>query len=333
MTGATQRLPRILVTGASGYLGRLLVAELGRALTAGRIGAVVATDIRSVAPDAVSRGVNFIQHDVRDVGLAAVLLEHAVDCVIHLASIVTPPKGSTREFEYAVDVGGTRRVLDACVEAVVRRLVVTSSGAAYGYHADNPEWIGEDAPLRGNESFAYSWHKRLVEEMLGEYRVRHPKLEQVIFRVGTILGASVNNQITALFQRSRILVIRGSASPFVFINDRDVIECLVRAVDSEASGAFNVAGDGAVPLREIAALLGKRTVELPPLLLRAVLAALHPFGLSHYGPEQVDFLRYRPVLDNRRLKQIFGYSPKMTSRETLVNWSDSHGALPGRGPE
>lgn len=329
----TEGLPRILVTGASGYLGRLLVAELSRELTAGRIRTVVATDIRSVAAGERSRGVHFVRHDVRDVGLAAVLFEHAVDCVIHLASIVTPPKGSTREFEYSVDVGGTRGVLDACVEAGVRRIVVTSSGAAYGYHADNPEWIDENTPLRGNESFAYSWHKRLVEEMLGEYRVQHPKLEQVIFRVGTILGASVNNQITSLFQRKRILVIRGAPSPFVFVNDRDVIQCLVRAVASEASGAFNVAGDGALPLREIAALLGKRTVELPPSLLRAVLAILHPLGLTQYGPEQVDFLQYRPVLDNQRLKQIFGYSPEMTSRETLVNWRDSHGGFPNRGPE
>ena len=325
MMDGRQLRPRILVTGASGYLGHLLVAELGRELTAGRIGALVATDIRTVALGDLAPGVQFLRHDIRDGGLGAVLLEHAVDCVIHLASIVTPPKGSTREFEYSVDVDGTRRVLDACIEAGVRRVVVTSSGAAYGYHADNPEWIGEDTPLRGNESFAYSWHKRLVEEMLAEYRIRHPKLEQVIFRVGTILGASVNNQITALFERSRILVLRGAASPFVFVNDHDVIRCLVRAVDSVATGAFNVAGDGALPLREIAVLLGKRTVALPPSLLSAMLAALHPLGLTQYGPEQVDFLRYRPVLDNRRLKQIFGYSPAMTSREVLVQWRNSRG--------
>ena len=327
MTAGKPGCPRILVTGASGYLGRLLVTELAGELTAGRIGALVATDIRPVAPDAIARGVQFIRHDVRDDGLAAVLMKHTVDCVIHLASIVTPPKGSTRQVEYSVDVEGTRRVLDSCVEAGVRRIVVTSSGAAYGYHADNPEWIAEDTPLRGNESFAYSWHKRLVEEMLVEYRARHPKLEQVIFRVGTILGASVNNQITSLFHRSRILVISGAASPFVFVNDRDVIHCLVRAVESVATGAYNVAGDGALPLREIAALLGKRTVQLPPSLLRAALAALHPLGLTQYGPEQVDFLRYRPVLDNRRLKEIFGYSPAMTSREALLHWRDSHGTL------
>ena len=323
MTAERAVAARILVTGGAGYIGRLLVAELGHELASGGIGALVVTDVREVSPADLAPGVQFIKHDIRDAGLGVVLREHAVDCVVHLASIVTPPAGSTREFEYSVDVGGTRRVLDACVEAGVRRIVVTSSGAAYGYHADNPEWITEDTPLRGNESFAYSWHKRLVEEMLAGYRVRHPALEQVIFRVGTILGATVNNQITALFERSRILVIRGSASPFVFVNDRDVVNCLVRAVDSTVTGAFNVAGDGALPLREIAALLGKRTVDVPPAVLRVALAVLHPLGVTPYGPAQVDFLRYRPVLDNRRLKQIFGYAPAMTSREVFLNWRAS----------
>ena len=325
MTATRSAAPRILVTGASGYIGSLLVAELSRALAAGRIGALIATDIRLQASGLrlPASGSPFIKHDVRDDGLAAILKDHAVDTVIHLASIVTPSKGSTREFEHSVDVGGTQRVLEACVEAGVRRIVVTSSGAAYGYHADNPEWIGEDTPLRGNESFAYSWHKRLVEEMLAEYRVEHPALEQVIFRVGTILGASVNNQITAMFERRRVLVLRGCASPFVFINDRDVVSCLVRAVDSAGTGAFNLAGDGALPLREIAALLGKPTLELPPSFVRAALAVLHPLGLSRYGPEQTDFLRYRPVLDNRRLKKVFGYTPMMTTREAFLQWRDS----------
>ena len=47
------------------------------------------------------------------------------------------------------------------------------------------------------------------------------------------------------------------------------------------------------------------------------LALLKPLGLSQYGPEQVRFLRYRPVLDNRRLKEVFGYTPRLTSSETF----------------
>ena len=316
-------LPRILVTGSSGYLGSLLVAELAARLSAGRVGAVVAADVREPASGALPHGVPFLRHDVRDSGLAGALRSHEITCVVHLASIVTPPRGSTREFERSVDVDGTRRVLEACVDAGVRRVVVTSSGAAYCYHADNPDWITETAPLRGNEAFAYSAHKRLVEEMLAGYRQAHPVLEQVVFRVGTILGATVDNQITALFQKRRLLAIRGSASPFVFVHDRDVVQCLALATESPVTGVFNVAGDGALTIDDIALLLGKPVLRLPALLLRAALAVLHPLGLTRYGPEQVDFLRYRPVLANERLKQVFGYSPALTSREVLLLWRDA----------
>ena len=260
--------------------------------------------------------------------MASLERAHRIDTVVHLAAIVTPGPQSNRELEYSVDVLGTRNVLDACVASGVRRIIVTSSGAAYGYHADNPEWLTEDHPVRGNEAFAYSHHKRLVEEMLADYRSAHPSLEQVVFRVGTILGETTRNQITALFERPRLIAIKGSKSPFVFIWDRDVAGAIEQAIFGGPAGIYNVAGDGALSIQEIAARLGKRCITLPPGLLRAALAVLHPLGLSQYGPEQVDFLRYRPVLDNRRLKEVFGYVPKLTSAEVFELFRRSHGLGP-----
>ena len=146
---------------------------------------------------------------------------------MHLASIVTPGPDSTRELEYAVDVTGTRHVLDACVAHGVRRVVVSSSGAAYGYHPDNPAWITEDQPVRGNEEFAYSHHKRLVEEMLAD---RTPRWSRSCCGSARSSATSVDNQITALFERKRLLKIQGSESPFVFIWDTDVVAVIQQAV-------------------------------------------------------------------------------------------------------
>jgi UDP-glucose 4-epimerase len=320
-----QPTSRVLITGSSGYVGSLLLDELAKRVTSGRLGAVVGADVR--APAALPPGAAFITHDVRETGLGAELRERQITCVVHLASIVTPGKGSTRAFEYSVDVEGTERVLEACVAGGVRRLIVTSSGAAYGYHADNPAWLTEEHAIRGNKSFAYSWHKRLVEEMLARARAEHPSLEQVIFRVGTILGASVNNQITALFEKPRLLAIRGSASPFVFIHDADLVALLAQAIDAPVTGIFNVAGDGAMTIDDIASALGKPVLRLPAWLLQSALAVLHPLGLTRYGPSQVDFLRYRPVLDNARLKAVFGFRPRMSSREVFEDWRRSRSAV------
>ena len=56
---------------------------------------------------------------------------------------------------------------------------------------------------------------------------------------------------------------------------------------------------------------------LPAGLLQGALAVLKPLGLTQYGPEQIDFLRYRPVLLNTRLKTVFGYTPRYTSAEVF----------------
>ena len=306
---------RVLVTGASGYLGRQVVAGLAGLALSERPERIVALDIR--APAERLPGVVYQEADIRDPGIAGALAEHTIHTVVHLASIVTPGKGSRRDFEYDVDVNGTRNLLQACVHQGVRRIVVSSSGAAYGYHADNPAWLTEDMPVRGNEVFAYAHHKKLVEDMLAKYRQSCPALEQVVLRIGTILGATVHNQITDLFEKPRLLAIRGSDSPFVFVWDQDVVGVILRALGSGPPGIYNVAGDGALTIHEIAERLGKPTIRLPAWLLQAALAVLKPLGLTQYGPEQLDFLRYRPVLLNTQLKTVFGYTPTYTSAEVF----------------
>ena len=308
----------VLITGAAGYLGSQLLAVL--AADKSGVGRVIAVDVRDIPADKQLPGVEYCRCDVRSLELGELFKRKMPKIVVHLASIVTPGKDSNREFEYSVDVLGTENVLKACIAAGVEKIIVTSSGAAYGYHPDNPALISEDWPVRGNKAFAYAYHKRLVEEMLARWRSAHPELKQVVLRVGTILGETVHNQITDLFEKPRLIAIQGSDSPFVFVWDQDVAGSILHAISTDRTGIYNVAGDGALSVPEIAARLGKRCVVLPAGLLRLALAVLKLLRFTQYGPEQVDFLRYRPVLDNRRLKEEFGYVPRKTSAEVFDLW-------------
>lgn len=308
-------MSRILITGAAGLVGQALLDVL-----AGTPHQVLAGDIRRPAR---LGNAEFQPLDVRGEDAARVIADWRPEVVVHLASIVSPPKGMERAAAFAVDVTGSANVLAACLANGVRRLVVTSSGAAYGYHADNPLPLREDDALRGNPEFPYSDHKRQVEELLAAARRDHPALEQVVLRVGTVLGPGLDNQITALFRRPRLLAIRGADSPFVFIWIEDLARILLRAATEGPAGIYNTAGDGALGIEDLARALRKPVLRLPAAALRAALAVARPLGLSRYGPEQVRFLQYRPVLDNSRLKTTFGYTPEKSSAEAFAAWQGS----------
>ncbi len=308
----------VLITGAAGLVGRALATSLSRAGHE-----LVLTDLRPF--EGMPEGARFERLDVTGADADRVIGAVKPDVVVHLASIVTPPKGSTRAFEYRVDVTGSENVLKACVAHNVRRLIVTSSGAAYGYHPENRDFLSEDTPLRGNEAFAYANHKRLVEEMLAKARRAHPALEQVVLRVGTVLDRGTDNQITALFRKPRILTVRGATGGFVFIWVNDLAKVLERAVTDGPAGIFNVAGDGQMSMEAIAARLGKPVLRLPVWVLKAGLALAKPLRLSRYGPEQVRFLQYRPMLGNAALKAKFGYEPALSSTEVFDLWCEGEG--------
>lgn len=299
----------VLVTGASGYLGSLVVAEL-----AGRGIPVLGLDVRP--PRTQVTGAEHVDGDLRSTDLAALCRERQVDTVVHLAAIVEPPRGMSAAELTDIEVGGTQRVVDACLAAGVRHLTVTSSGAAYGYRPRNDgHLLTEDESTPGSDQFAYSQHKAAVERIVERTRRLHPELTILLLRPGTIIGAGTHNQITALFTGRVLVTLRESDGPFVFIWDQDVAQVIVEGVRRRMGGTYNLAGDGVMTMRDIARLERRPLVRLPAAVVRQALALGRRAGVGRYGPEQVEFLLHRPVLDNTRLRRDFPGLPRKSTRQ------------------
>ncbi len=317
----------VLITGAAGFIGRRLLRLLHDEHPQLQ---VIATARRKPELDLLDQpgsNVRFMSLDVRSVEAIDLLRQQKVDTVVHLASVVTPGPGMDRHTMHDIDVGGTRNMLEASVAADVKKFIVTTSAASYGYHADNPVPLTENDALRGNTEFAYSDHKRQVEDLLADFRDKHPELSQLVFRPGFILGPDCENQITALFNKPVILGIRGSETPFTIIWDEDVARCIARGIVTDKTGIYNQAGDGVVTFPEMAQMLGKPFVAVPVSVVKSALWLFKRLGVSQYGPEQVNFLRYRPVLSNRALKEDFGYTPGRTSLECFLEYTRGRGLL------
>ena len=77
-------------------------------------------------------------------------------------------------------------------------------------------------------------------------------------------------------------------------------------------------------VQDIAARLGKPLLTVPASVLAAALWLGRLLRLTVHGPEQVGFLRYRPVLANDALKDVFGYTPRYTSAEAFDAYLASH---------
>ena len=309
---------RVLVTGASGFIARQVVADL---LAHGY-------EVRGTARRPVDGLEDVVTADLAaDAGWA----EAAAGCdhVLHVASPfpATVPKSDDELVRPAVD--GTLRVLRAAVAAGVKRVVLTSSLSAITVGHDDDRVRTEADWSDVDRSPAYAKSKTLAERAAWDF-ARESGLELVALHPGMVLGPLAGPGVNTSTDVVRRLLVRDvPASPkirFPLVDVRDVAVAHRLAMESPiAPGNRYILAGELVWMREIAAVLveefaprGYRvpTGSMPTWLLRLV--ALFDPSVR----QALDFVGRRELVTSDKARSELEWSMRPV-RETIIDTANS----------
>lgn len=292
----------VAVTGASGYIGRLLVQRLADEPGISRI---VGIDVAE--PGVTSRNFEFYRMDVRSPELAQVIA--GCDALVHLAAVEGPDADEIRD----VNIGGTRAVADAAARAGVRTIVFASSYRVYGAHPDNDFPLTEASPLRPGHDDTYALSKVEAESVLSYHAEADPTTTVTVLRLGWVVGPHLPNRHADAVDSKVRFVVKGYDPPLQTVHEDDAVGAIVFALDRALPSVFNVVAGDAVDQPE--RILGQRRVSLDLDRARRLLDRTARLGLSVPSAE-VGRLMYPQVLSNDALCSA-GFTFAHTSEAAL----------------
>lgn len=318
----------VAVTGPTGEIGRAFISALERAPEVERVIGMARRPL-----DLAGQGwekTEYRRGDVLDREAVEELVD-GVDVVVHLAFVIVAGDDQSRE----VNLTGSRNVFEATAAAGVKRLVYTSSVAAYGFRRGMPDLLDEDEPVQGSSRHPYSAHKAAVEAELAE-ALEDSRTEAFVFRPCIVAGPQATMlldliPLLAIGQRipgplrwalGRVPELRpvlpDPGVPFQLVHHDDVASALCAAVIGHAEpGVYNLAGSGQLTITDLAHALGWHAAPAPHL---AVGVAAEAVSLMPFLPDEAAWIEAvrRPVLmDTSRARRRLHWMPHYDARETL----------------
>ena len=326
---------RALVTGATGFAGRHLTRALharGYQVT----GLVrTAAGAEALAEDGIAPAMG----DVRDAASVAEAVRGA-EVVFHLAAAFRQAKLADAEYA-AVNIEGTRNVLEAAARAGVRRFVHCSTVGVHGDTGTVP--ATETSPL-GPLDDPYN-RTKLEAEQLALELFRRTGIEGVVLRpsVGYGPGEPRYAKLFRSVRRGRFVMIGSGETLYNMVYISDVCDGVMRAAERPEAGGqiFILGGAENITLNTlvgmIAELVGGRVsrlrVPLRPIEWagRVCERICKPLGIEPpLHPRRVGFFTVNRAFDIGKAHRLLGYTPAVPLREGLArmaDWYRSQGML------
>lgn len=307
---------RIAVIGARSFLGRNLLALLSGDA---KIDALLAIDDEPGA--AGEAGVRSIELDLTtpgaEVKLAQVLADERVDTVVHVAFLDVP--SHTAAFAHELESVGTMRLVRALRRSHVKKLILGSHTWLYGANSENPNFLREDAPLGASRSEPWFADKIEAESEVQRFAEAQPEVTVTVLRNAPILGPTIDNLVARYLGRALVPSLLGYDPLIQLVHEVDAVGALKWAVFRNVPGAYNIVGDGVLPLSTVIKLAGRTRAPLPGPFARRASAALWLAQLGDAPAGFLRYLRYLCVADGHKARGA-GHRPTFSTREAILDF-------------
>lgn len=290
----------ILITGATGFLGKEIIRRISGSRDDIRILAVDYENARRMYP-----GYDVLKGDITDRGSLKGMGKD-VDTVIHLAGLVSYKKPKDEIFR--VNYQGTWNVAEACREA--DKFIFSSSVSVYGEIIE-----GKANEMHPTNPVNYYGESKLDAELaITDFGIPH-----VIFRIAPVYGKGSPNWETNLSMLERGFPIPNTDNLTHMTHVSNAVRAFELACSKKATGIFNIADREPVKFTDLACkivgMLGKKPKVLP-FWLTGLMAAL-----SGKGP-YLRVLTMNRNYDVSKASGILGYDPEDSLEANLKEMTD-----------
>jgi UDP-glucose 4-epimerase len=258
----------------------------------------------------------FHKQDIRDPAIKETLV--GCDTLIHLAFIVGCPYSMPLAEAASINLGGTWNICRAAAEGGVRKLVVSSSIAAYSTLPDNPVPVTEDTPLRGlYTDFYYCQHKHANEIWLDWLQLAFPQIIISRLRPCIVMGPN-QSAATSYIQPNKTHFTSPGANKIrlQLVHEDDLASAFYAMVQNDLPGAYNVVGDEPDSMPNIAAAAGLQIVEISNEMLIQAVTSSWESGVSAFGPEWLE--EGTLMSSNAKLKATGKWAPRYTTTQAFI---------------
>jgi len=318
---------KIFITGASGYIGGMLV---DRFLEDKKVEKIIALDMNPPGGKKPGGKVSYITHNLGDAGWEEKVLAHGIpDVVIHCAYVIREGYGKKREWQIKSNITAADRVFDFVFKNKIPKLVHFSTVASYGARPSNS--IGyqfkEEDSFR-EENYLYGVDKKIIEEKLKNlYEKIKPTTRVLVVRPCAITGP--RGQFT--FKRFGLLRVVKFGLPMVpvtgpdsarqFIHEDDIWEAIKLMVFGNLSSkyeVFNLAPADFLLLKDMASEIGKISIRVPMWLGRLTFGAMWHLSRGRIPtvPAGINSYTYPIIADGSKITR-HGFQYQYSAKEAL----------------